>query len=330
MKFNVSVVGATGNVGREILKTLSASSIDIATIKALASRDSAGKSVSFGDDVIGVQDLSKHSFDEDDIVFFATESNISSKFVDLAREKAKVVIDLSSHYRMHDNVPLVVPEVNLHSLGNSNVVANPNCVAIPVVMALKKLHDYGKIYRIVLSSYQSVSGAGKRAMDELYSQTREKIFSAFTEFDTNKSIAFNIIPKIDEFAPSGDTYEEIKVKNEIRKMLEADIDVSATCVRIPVFVGHSVSVNVEFEKDIAPDQAYEILGQMDGVLTSKKTGDDYFTPLDSVGKKEVFVSRIRQDVEKNILNMWIVSDNLRKGAALNAVQIAEQCIRRHF
>ena len=299
MGYKVAVVGATGNVGRGVLKELAQSKIKVEKVFALASEKSSGKEVSYGDDEIIVSALQDFNFGDADIVFFGTRAKISKEYVIPASKKAKLVVDLSSYFRMHEDIPLVVPEVNLESLSlakKSKIIANPNCVVIPMVTALKKLHDFAEISRIVVSTYQSVSGAGKEAMDNLYSQTRNKMFNAFAENDPKKQIAFNIIPKIDEFAESGYTQEEIKVMDETKKILSEDIEISATCVRIPVFIGHSMSVNIEFSKNISVQMAYDILEDAEGVITDRKQQVQYFTPLDCVEQSEVLVSRIRQDI----------------------------------
>lgn len=333
MGYRVAVVGATGNVGRGVLKELAHSEIEVEKVFALASEKSSGKEISYGDTNITVSALQDFNFDNVDIVFFATRAKISKEYVMPASQKVKLVVDLSSYFRMHKDIPLVVPEVNLESLAlakKSKIITNPNCVVIPMVTALKKLDDFAKVSRLVVSTYQSVSGAGKEAMDNLYSQTKGKMFNVFAGNNKKETIAFNIIPKIDEFAENGYTQEEIKVINETKKILSKDIEVTATCVRIPVFVGHSISVNAEFSKNISAQTAYDILGNTEGVITDKRHHTPYFTPLDCIGQDEVFVSRIRQDTAKNILNLWIVSDNLRKGAALNAMQIAEKYIKLYL
>jgi aspartate-semialdehyde dehydrogenase len=333
MGYKVAVIGATGNVGREIFRTLAESTMEIDQIFAFASERSSGKEVSYGDLNIEVRPLTGFDFEGVDIVFFATDSDISKEYIPIASKKAKLIVDLSSHFRMHKDIPLVVPEVNAEAMKlakESKIVSTPNCIVIPLVMALKKLDDCAEISRVVVSTYQSVSGAGKKAMDNLYSQTKSKIFDVFAEDDQSERIAFNIIPKIDDITENGYTKEEIKVAIETQKILEKEIDVSATCVRIPVFIGHSISANVEFVKNISPEIAYSILEKAEGITTDKSHHLPYFTPLDCVGKPDVFVSRIRQDTAKNILNLWIVSDNLRKGAALNAVQVAEKYMKNYF
>ena len=333
MGYRVAVVGATGNVGRGVLKELAHSEIEVEKVFALASEKSSGKEISYGDTNTTVSALQDFNFDNVDIVFFATRAKISKEYVIPASQKVKLVVDLSSYFRMHKDIPLVVPEVNLESLAlakKSKIITNPNCVVIPMVTALKKLDDFAKVSRLVVSTYQSVSGAGKEAMDNLYSQTKGKMFNVFAGNNKKETIAFNIIPKIDEFAENGYTQEEIKVINETKKILSEDIEVTATCVRIPVFVGHSISVNAEFSKNISAQTAYDILENAEGVITDKRHHTPYFTPLDCVGQDEVFVSRIRQDTAKNILNLWIVSDNLKKGAGLNAIQIAEKYIKLYL
>ncbi|WPX96964.1 aspartate-semialdehyde dehydrogenase [Candidatus Bandiella euplotis] len=333
MKYKIAVVGATGNVGREILRTLAESSIPIREVMAFASERSVGKEVSYGNYDIEVKPFKGFSFDGVDIAFFATDSDISKEYVPLASKKAKFVVDLSSYFRMHKDIPLIVPEVNPEALElakKSKIISTPNCIVIPLVMALKKLDDYAEVSRVVVSTYQSVSGAGKKAMENLYSQTKSKIFDVFAEPGAQETIAFNIIPRIDDLTQNGYTKEEIKVIVETQKILSNDIEISPTCVRIPVFVGHSISANVEFVKNISAETAYDILSNAEGITTDKEHHLPYFTPLDCVGKKDVLVSRIRQDTAKNILNLWIVSDNLRKGAALNAVQAAEKYIEQYL
>jgi aspartate-semialdehyde dehydrogenase len=334
MNYNIAVIGATGNVGREILNTLFESKVvRVGKIFVFASESSSGKEVSYGNANLKVQHMRSCNFDDIDIVFFATSHKISKEYVPIASKKVKLVVDLSSYFRMDKNIPLVVPEVNLEDLKlakKSRIVTNPNCVVIPMVVALKRLNDHSQISRIVVSTYQSVSGAGKKAMDKLYSETKEKVLATFHESDAKTNMAFNIISQIDALTESGYTKEEIKIIDETKKILSEDIDVSPTCVRVPVFVGHSMSANVEFSKNISPKMAYDILNKSEGVITDKQHGSNYFTPLDCVGRPEVFVSRVRQDTAKNILNLWIVSDNLRKGAALNAVQIAEKYIEHYI
>ncbi len=334
MKYNIAVIGATGNVGREILNILTESQIiNIKEIHAIASEKSIGKEVSFGNKKLKTKPLSGFDFKYIDFAFFATNVDVSKEYIQKVSTKVKLVVDLSSHFRMNKEVPLIVPEVNLDSLKlatKTKIVANPNCVAIPLVVTLKNLHDFANVQRIVISTYQSVSGSGKKAMDALYSQTKNKLVNAFSESNQREKIAFNLIPKIDDITENGYSKEEIKVINETKKILSNDIDVTATCVRVPVFVGHSISANVEFSKNLSVSQAYSLLNKSKGVITNKTSKYDFFTPIDCMGKNEVLVSRIRQDTTNNILNLWIVSDNLKKGAALNAVQIAEKYIENYI
>lgn len=334
MEYNIAVIGATGNVGKEILDTLAKSQIiHIKEIFAIASEKSIGKEVSFGNKKLKIKPLRGFDFKNIDFAFFSTNADISKEYVQKASDKVKLVVDLSSHFRMNKEIPLIVPEVNLDSLklaAKTKIVANPNCVAIPLVVTLKNLHDFANVQRIVISTYQSVSGAGKKAMDDLYSQTKNKLVSAFSENNQREKIAFNLIPKIDDITENGYTKEEIKVINETKKILSNDIDITATCVRVPVFVGHSISANVEFSKNLSVPQAYSLLDKSKGVITNKTSKQDFFTPIDCMGKNEVLVSRIRQDIADNILNLWIVSDNLKKGAALNAVQIVEKYIENYI
>ena len=333
MKYSIAVIGATGNVGREILNILENSKVQIEKIFAVASQKSVGKEVVFKNRSIEVNSIEGFDFTDIDFVFFATNASISKKYVLVASKKVKLVIDLSSHFRMNEDIPLVVPEVNLSSLKlakESHIVTNPNCVAIPLVVTLKNLHTFAQVSRIVVSTYQSVSGAGKKAMDDLYVQTKDRLSNVFSDDNNREKIAFNVIAKIDELTKTGYTNEEIKVMEETKKMLCSDIDITATCVRVPVFVGHSMSVNVEFSKNISVNEAYNILNKSEGVLTDRSSEYNYFTPVDCLGKDEVLVSRVRQDIANNILNLWIVSDNLRKGAAVNAVQIFEKYVEDYL
>ncbi len=329
--FNIAIVGATGNVGREMLATLAERRFPIKQIVALASRNSLGKEVSFGNDrVLKCQVLEDFDFSDTDIALFSPGGAVSAIHAPRAAAAGCVVIDNTSHFRMFDDVPLIVPEVNAHALVDfrkSNIIANPNCSTIQMVVALKPLAEIAAIKRIVVSTYQSVSGAGKDAMDELYAQTK-KVFMGEEEAPQcfPKQIAFNVIPQIDVFMANGSTKEEWKMMVETQKIMGADISVSATCVRVPVFVGHSESVNVEFHEAVTLDQAYLALGEADGVvlLQERDDADGYITPKEVMGEDGVYVSRLRIDESApNCLNMWIVADNLRKGAALNAVQIAE-------
>ena len=336
MGYKVAIIGATGNVGRETLQILSDRGFPVSEIVALASDKSCGKEISFGDEVLRVQSLAQYDFSYTDIAIFAVSAEISQEYIPLATKHGCIAIDHSSHYRMDQDVPLIVPEVNPEDItdySKKNIIANPNCSVIPLMVALKPLHDKFTIKRIVASTYQSVSGAGKPAMDELFDQTKSKFMNnnlAPNKFP--KQIAFNIIPKIDDFTENGDTKEEIKMHEETRKILSSKISTTATCVRVPVFVGHSCAANVEFENDITADEAINLLQDATGLaLTGEGDNTSYITPLECVGDEEVYVSRIRNDFSnKNTLNMWVVSDNLRKGAALNAVQIAELLVEKHL
>lgn len=330
MSYKVAVVGATGNVGREILSILSERAFPVSEVVALASARSAGKEISFGeDDTLIVQDLAKYDFQGTDIVLSSPGAKISAEFAPKAAAAGAVVIDNTSHFRMDPDVPLVVPEVNpsaLADFGKKNIVANPNCSTIQMVVALRPLHDFAGIRRIVVSTYQSVSGAGKEAMDELFNQTRGIYMndhpspSVFT-----RQIAFNAIPQIDRFMDDGATKEEWKMVVETQKILGQSIKVCANCVRVPIFIGHAEMVNVEFETPISPVEAKKALLAAPGVsVIDLESEMEYVTPAEIQGEDDVFVSRIRKDESvENGLNFWCVADNLRKGAALNAVQIAE-------
>lgn len=333
MSYKIAVVGATGNVGREILAILHERNFPAREVVALASSRSKGKEVSYGDtQILKCQDLADYDFKGTDIALFSPGGKVSAEYAPKAAAAGCVVIDNTSHFRMMDDVPLIVPEVNGHAIQNyakRNIIANPNCSTIQMVTALKPLHDELTIKRIVVATYQSVSGAGKDAMDELYNQTKslymndEKEAQIFT-----RRIAFNVIPHIDVFMEDGNTKEEWKMIHETKKIMEADIAVSATCVRVPVFVGHAEAVNVEFEEPFEMADIYEMLDEADGVaVVDRPEENGYITPAECVGEDATFVSRIRRDPSvPNGLNLWVVSDNLRKGAALNAVQIAEELI----
>ncbi|HHH89649.1 MAG TPA: aspartate-semialdehyde dehydrogenase [Aliiroseovarius sp.] len=330
MGYRVVVVGATGNVGREMLNILAEREFPVDEIAALASRRSLGTEVSFGDKTLKCQDLDAFDFEGWDMALFAIGSEATAKYAPVAADAGCVVIDNSSLYRYEPDIPLIVPEVNpeaIHDYRNRMIIANPNCSTAQMVVALKPLHDRARIRRVVVATYQSVSGAGKDGMDELWNQTKgmyvpgqEVAPEVFT-----KQIAFNVIPHIDKFMDSGDTREEWKMVAETKKIVDPAIKVTATCVRVPVFVGHSEAVNIEFEDFLDEDEAREILRVSPGLLVVDKREDGgYVTPVECVGDFATFVSRIRQDVTvENGLNLWCVSDNLRKGAALNAVQIAE-------
>ena len=336
MSYNIAVLGATGAVGHEMLTILSERNFPIDNIYALASKNSAGKEVSFGDDVLKVQDVEQFDFEKANIALFSAGSEVSKKWAPIAGEKGCIVIDNTSFFRMDSEVPLVIPEVNpeaLEEYRNKNIIANPNCSTIQMLVALKPLHDLFTIKRVVVSTYQSVSGAGKLAMDELWDQTRKMFFNENIKPENfTKRIAFNVIPHIDKFLDDGSTKEEKKMVDETKKILDQSIEVSATCVRVPVFIGHSESVNIEFESNVNLDQINEILRDAPGVsLIDDIKNDNYITPIECVSDFSVFISRLRIDnTIPNGINMWVVSDNLRKGAALNSVQIAEELINRKY
>lgn len=328
-KYNVAVIGATGNVGREVLNILAEKKFPIDKITAFASANSVGRSVSFGDKEVRVEILDKNSdFSKIHIAFFCAGSAVAKEYGKKAADSGCVVIDKSSFFRMKDEVPLIVPEANISKLDKfaGKIISNPNCCVIPLAVALKPLDNAAKIKRLVISTYQSVSGAGKEAMDELYEQTKSKfVFGQTKKQVFQDQIAFNLFPKIGEFLPNGESDEEHKIKEELKKIIGDHIAVSVTCVRVPVFVSHSISVNVEFEKPLDANEAEEILREEESIILHNMENEyQYATPIDVVEREEVFVSRIRNDDSaKNSLNMWICCDNLRKGAALNAVQIAE-------
>ncbi|MBJ7415771.1 MAG: aspartate-semialdehyde dehydrogenase [Niveispirillum sp.] len=334
MGYKVAVVGATGNVGREILQTLADRNFPVSEVVALASERSAGHEVSFGEDqVLKVRDLATFDFAGTDFVLSSPGAKISAQFAPKAAAAGACVIDNTSHFRMDPDVPLVVPEVNPHHLAGwrkKGIIANPNCSTIQMVVALKPLHDLAKIRRVVVSTYQSVSGGGKEAMDELFTQTRAIYVNDPVEKKKfTKQIAFNVIPHIDSFMDDGMTKEEWKMVVETKKILDPAIKVTATAVRVPVFIGHSESVNIEFENPITADEARKALRAAPGIsVVDHRADEGYVTPVEIAGEDNVFISRIREDsTVENGLNLWIVADNLRKGAALNAVQIAEVMIR---
>lgn len=333
MGFRVAVVGATGNVGREMLSILSERDFPATEIIAIASRKSIGQTVGYGDKELKIVALDDYDFSGVDIALFAAGSGVSKEYGPKAAEAGAMVIDNSSFYRMDPDVPLVVPEVNPHHLQKikKNIIANPNCSTAQMLVALKPLHDAAKIKRVVVSTYQSVSGAGNAAMDELFSQTRAIFVNdPIKPENFTKQIAFNVIPHIDVFMDDGSTKEEWKMIAETHKMLDPDIQLTATCVRVPVFVGHSESLNIEFEDAISEAEATKVLREAPGCLVVDKREDGgYITPIECVGDFATYVSRIRKDpTVQNGLNIWVVSDNLRKGAALNAVQIAESLINQ--
>ncbi|MEO0830940.1 MAG: aspartate-semialdehyde dehydrogenase [Pseudomonadota bacterium] len=330
MGYKVVVVGATGNVGREMLNILAERQFPVDEIAVLASRKSLGTEVSFGDTTLKTKDLDTFDFEGWDMALFAIGSDATKSYAPRAASAGCVVIDNSSLYRYDPLVPLIVPEVNpeaIENVRNKNIIANPNCSTAQMVVALKPLHDRARIKRVVVSTYQSVSGAGKDGMDELWDQTKgmyvpgqEKEPEKF-----QKQIAFNVIPHIDVFLEDGSTKEEWKMVAETKKIVDTSIKVTATCVRVPVFVGHSESVNIEFEDFLDEDEARDILREAPGIMVvDKRESGGYITPVECVGEFATYISRIRQDSTiENGLNLWCVSDNLRKGAALNAVQIAE-------
>jgi aspartate-semialdehyde dehydrogenase len=334
MSYKVAVVGATGNVGREMLNILHERSFPVTEVVAIASRRSQGVEVSFGDATLKVKALENYDFSDIDICLMSAGGSVSKEWSPKIAAAGAVVIDNSSAWRYDSDVPLVVPEVNADAIAGfrkRGIIANPNCSTAQLVVALKPLHDAAKIKRVVVSTYQSVSGAGKDGMDELFSQTKA-VFTA-GELQTKKfpkRIAFNVIPEIDVFMEDGYTKEEWKMLVETKKILDPAIKLVATCVRVPVFIGHSESVNIEFENPISADEAREILRKSPGCLViDKREPGGYVTPYEAAGEDATYISRIREDATvENGLAMWIVSDNLRKGAALNAIQIAEALINR--
>ncbi|WP_436644122.1 aspartate-semialdehyde dehydrogenase [Microbaculum sp. FT89] len=334
MGYSVAVVGATGNVGREMLNILAERDFPADEVYAVASRRSLGTEVSFGDKTLKCKDLEQFDFSGVDFCLMSAGGSVSKEWSPKIAAKGCLVIDNSSAFRYDADVPLIVPEVNADAVAGftkRNIIANPNCSTAQLVVALKPLHDVARIKRVVVATYQSVSGAGKDAMDELWTQTRGIFVTDAPEPKKfTKQIAFNVIPHIDVFMEDGQTKEEWKMVAETKKMLDPKIKLTATCVRVPVFVGHSEAINIEFEKPITPEEAREILRTAPGVLVVDKREDGgYVTPVECVGDFATFVSRIREDATvENGLNLWVVSDNLRKGAALNTVQIAETVINR--
>jgi len=330
MGYKIVVCGATGNVGREMLNILAERQFPVDEIAALASRRSLGTEVSFGDKTLTTKDLATFDFSGWDIALFAIGSSATKEFAPKAAAAGCVVIDNSSLYRYDPDVPLIVPEVNADAVmgySKKNIIANPNCSTAQMVVALKPLHDRAKIKRVVVSTYQSTSGAGKEGMDELWDQTKA-VYNPVNEVKPKKftkQIAFNVIPHIDVFMEDGSTKEEWKMVAETKKILDPAVKITATCVRVPVFVGHSEALNIEFEEFLDEDEARDILREAPGIMVIDKREDGgYVTPIECVGDYATFISRIRTDsTVENGLNLWCVSDNLRKGAALNAVQIAE-------
>ena len=332
---NIAIVGATGNVGRKLLEVLNKKKFPITEIFLVASPKSVGKKINFRDKELIVEDLNNFDFSKVKIAFFAAGSAIAEKWAPIAAEKT-IVIDNSKFFRKDPEIPLIVPEVNSKELihvKNKNIISNANCSVIPIVVALKPLHDLYNIKRIVVSTYQSVSGAGKEAMDELLSQTKDYFDNKeMNSKNFTKQIAFNAIPHIDSFLDNGTTKEEQKNHDEVKKILDKKINITSTCVRIPVLVSHSISINVEFNKKYNLDEIRNVLSSSPGckVVDEKKDGG-YITPVEAENKYETFISRIREDnSQSNTINMWIVSDNLLKGAALNAVEIAESLIKENL
>ena len=330
MGYKVVIAGATGNVGREMLNILAERQFPVDELAVLASRRSLGTEVSFGETTLTTKDIDTFDFTGWDMALFAIGSDATKKYGPIAAKAGCVVIDNSSLYRYDPDVPLIVPEVNpqdVHGFAKKNIIANPNCSTAQMVVALKPLHDRATIKRVVVSTYQSVSGSGRDGMDELWDQTKA-VYNPTVDVPPNKftkEIAFNVIPHIDVFMEDGTTKEEWKMVAETKKIVDPAIKVTATCVRVPVFVGHSEAVNIEFEEFLDEDEARDILREAPGIMVIDKREDGgYVTPKECVGDFATFISRIRQDSTiENGLNLWCVSDNLRKGAALNAVQIAE-------
>lgn len=336
MTYNVAIVGATGNVGKEMLEILSERQFPTANVYAVASRRSVGTEVSYGDKTLKCQDLATFDFSQCDFALLSAGGDVSKEWAPKIAAQGCLVIDNSSAWRYDADVPLIVPEVNADAVvgfHKKNIIANPNCSTAQLVVALKPLHDAAKIKRLVISTYQSVSGAGKDAMDELWNQTKGIFVTDMPEPKYfTKQIAFNVIPHIDVFMEDGYTKEEWKMVAETKKILDPKIKLTATCVRTPVFVGHAEAVNIEFEDEMTPEDARDILREAPGILVVDKREDGgYVTPVECVGDYATFVSRIREDITvENGLNLWVVSDNLRKGAALNTVQIAETVINRNL
>src|SRR6187402_3095464 len=336
MGYKVAVVGATGNVGREMLSILAEREFPADEVVALASRKSMGVEVSYGDKILKCKALEQFDFSDVDICLMSAGGAVSKEWSPKIGAQGAVVIDNSSAWRYDSDVPLIVPEVNADAVigfRKKGIIANPNCSTAQLVVVLKPLHDKAKITRVVVATYQSVSGAGKEAMDELFAQTKSVyVLDEITPKKFPKRIAFNVIPHIDSFLDDGSTKEEWKMVVETKKILDPKIKVVATCVRVPVFVGHSEAINIEFENEISAKQAQKILREAPGVmLVDKREDGGYVTPIECVGEYATYVSRVRDDpTVDNGLSLWIVSDNLRKGAALNAVQIAELLGRRHL
>ena len=335
MTYNIAVVGATGAVGREMLQTLSERNFPLNNIYALASKSSIGREVSFGDDkILKVLSLEDFDFEKVDIALFSAGSDIAKKYGPVVGKTGCIVIDNSSCFRMDDDVPLIVPEVNpeaINSFKKRNIIANPNCSTIQLVVALKPIRGHFKVSRVVVSTYQAVSGAGKPAMDELFNQTKGVfVHDQATPEQFTKKIAFNVIPHIDTFMDDGFTKEEWKMRVETKKILDNNINLVAHCVRVPVFIGHSEAVFLECEKDISVTKVRNLLRDADGITVIDHRADEgYVTPVEVAGEDDIYISRIRKDPSvKNGLVFWCVGDNLRKGAALNTVQIAELLVSK--
>ena len=331
---DIAIVGATGNVGRKTIEVLEKKEIPIDNLYLLASSKSVGKKITFKGKEQVVENLEDFNFSKVKITFFAAGGKISEKFAEKAAKDC-LVIDNSSRYRMDPEVPLVVPQVNPEALRNikKNIISNPNCSTAQLVIALKPLHDLFTIKRIVVSTYQSVSGGGKAPMDELIKQTQEVLHGKNVKsINFTKQIAFNAIPHIDVFSDEGYTKEELKMTNETKKILDANIELTATCVRLPISISHSESVNIQFEKSFSLEKVKSALNNFEGCkVIDERTDGGYATPIDAQGKNETFISRIREDkTVKNGLNLWIVSDNLLRGAALNSVEIAEELIKKNL
>ncbi|OCA06826.1 aspartate-semialdehyde dehydrogenase [Wolbachia endosymbiont of Trichogramma pretiosum] len=342
MGYKVAVIGSTGRVGREVLSALAEfqdeGKISIDSVIVFASKKSEGKKVSFGDEELTVLDLENYDFVGINIAIFCAGSHVSERYVPIATEAGCIVVDNTSRFRMKEGVPLVIPEINKDKITeykNHNIISNPNCTTIQMLLALHLLHQKAKIKRIVASTYQSTSGAGKAAMDELYNQTKKIFMNEAKKSEIfPKQIAFNCIPHIGGFMEDGSTEEEWKMQEETKKILGENIKVTATCVRVPVFIGHAIAVNAEFDQHITEKEAREMLSEAEdsGILVyDRREEGEYTTQIDTVQEDAVYVSRIRQDSTiKYGLNMWIVADNLRRGAALNIVQILEILIKEHL
>ena len=330
---DIAIIGATGNVGRKTLEVLQQKNLNIDNLYLVASPNSAGKQLEFNGKKYSIENLETYNFSKAKITFFAAGGKISEQYAEKAA-KHTTVIDNSSYFRMDPDVPLIVPQVNAKDIQNmkKNIIANPNCSTAQLVLVLKPLHDLFRIKRVIVSTYQSVSGGGKAPMDELLQQT--KMYLENKEIKSKnftKQIAFNIIPHIDDFSEDGYTKEELKMTNETKKILDARIELSATCVRIPVLVSHSESVNIEFEQEFSLEKIKDVLNNAPGCsVIDKRENGGYVTPIEATGKNETFISRIREDkTKKNSLNLWIVSDTLLRGAALNSVEIAEVIINNN-